>query len=375
MTQPSLRVRRLALAVMLAAPATAVAQVPTEDAAVATKPTATSLATGREYSARFLAGDLDALWAKFAPPMKAAMKNDPATLKSFREQVVGQLGKEKELVAEDVRPAGEFDLYARTVRFEKAPQQRFVIQWAVAKDGTIGGFFVKAAPEAAPSPNLAYQTKTALQLPVDGDWYIVWGGRTLDNNYHAVDAEQRFAIDMLVKRDGRTHADSTTALTGYYCFGQPVYAPGDGIVSKIVDGNPDNPIGTVDARNPAGNHVVIDHGNGEFSILAHLQYASIRVKTGDKVKQGDQIGACGNSGNTSEPHLHYQLQDQAAMFSGAHGLPAQFADYVADGQLVPRGEPVRGQTVRRATDADRNVGAAKAPTTPARKPAAKPVKP
>jgi len=347
------RVRLAALVLLSAAPAMLVAQAPTESASSLSPATtsAASLTSGRHYTALFLAGKIDSLWARFAPPMKAAMKNDVATLRAFHAQVVGQLGAEKELVSEDMRPAGQYDLYIRTVRMQKVPGERFVVRWAVAKDGSIGGFEIRAAPDAAPSPHMAYQTKTALQLPFDGDWYVVWGGRTVDQNHHAVDAEQRFALDMLVKREGASFKGEGKELGDYYCFDQPILAPGAGTIVKTVDGMPDNPIGTTDARNPAGNHVVIDHGNGEFSILGHLKYASLVVEMGDTVKAGDRIASCGNSGNTSEPHLHYQLQDQAAMFAGAKGLPAQFAGYTADGKPVTRGEPLRGQTIRRATAA------------------------
>jgi murein DD-endopeptidase MepM/ murein hydrolase activator NlpD len=65
------------------------------------------------------------------------------------------------------------------------------------------------------------------------------------------------------------------------------------------------------------------------------------------VARGQRLGECGNSGNSSEPHLHYQLQDGPEMGPSA-GLPAQFTDYLADGQPVARGEPVRGQAIRPA---------------------------
>lgn len=68
------------------------------------------------------------------------------------------------------------------------------------------------------------------------------------------------------------------------------------------------------------------------------------MQEGASVEEGQLLGLCGNSGNSSEPHLHYQLQDDASRFQ-AKGLPAFFNDYVADGEPVDRGEPVRGQTV------------------------------
>jgi murein DD-endopeptidase MepM/ murein hydrolase activator NlpD len=95
-----------------------------------------------------------------------------------------------------------------------------------------------------------------------------------------------------------------------------------------------------------GNHVIIDHGNGEFSLLAHLRRGTLAVELGQTVTAATPLGRCGHSGNTSEPHLHYHLQDTAVFGKGV-GLPAQFQGYVADGEAVARGEPVKGQTIRR----------------------------
>ncbi|HEY0037040.1 MAG TPA: M23 family metallopeptidase, partial [Longimicrobium sp.] len=114
-----------------------------------------------------------------------------------------------------------------------------------------------------------------------------------------------------------------------------------------VDGIADNVPGQMNATQVVGNHLIVDHGTGEYSVLAHLRSGSVAVRTGDRVTRGQRLGECGNSGNSSEPHLHYQLQDGPEMGSSA-GLPAQFTDYLADGQPVDRGEPVQGQAIRPA---------------------------
>ena len=72
-----------------------------------------------------------------------------------------------------------------------------------------------------------------------------------------------------------------------------------------------------------GNSVVIDHGNGEFSMIAHMKLGSVRMKVGQKVEQGQHIGELGNSGDTSGPHVHYQLQD-GPRWEFADGLPFIF---------------------------------------------------
>jgi murein DD-endopeptidase MepM/ murein hydrolase activator NlpD len=68
------------------------------------------------------------------------------------------------------------------------------------------------------------------------------------------------------------------------------------------------------------------------------------VDTGQRVGAGEVIGECGNSGHGSEPHVHYHLQDSPEFLAG-EGMPAQFRGYLADGEPVERGEPVRRQVV------------------------------
>ena len=113
------------------------------------------------------------------------------------------------------------------------------------------------------------------------------------------------------------------------------------MIVESVDGLADNVRNIVQ---PAGNHVVIDHGNAEYSVIAHFRKGTVSRKVGDSVQTGDLLGYCGNSGNSTEPHIHYHLQNSPRL-GEAEGLPAQFIDYVADGKPVTRGEPVKGQKV------------------------------
>jgi murein DD-endopeptidase MepM/ murein hydrolase activator NlpD len=122
------------------------------------------------------------------------------------------------------------------------------------------------------------------------------------------------------------------------------------VVSALGD-VPDNPrpgqkIAGVAAP---GNHVVIDHGRGERSLLAHFRQGTLRVREGQRVQQGQVLGLCGNSGNSSQPHVHYHLQT-GKRFGEGLGLPAFFNGYLADGVPVASGEPQRGQVVVPAAD-------------------------
>lgn len=130
----------------------------------------------------------------------------------------------------------------------------------------------------------------------------------------------------------------------YYCFGRKVIAPSAGPVVSVENGVDDNVPGAMNPGQPMGNHVIIDNDNGEFFFSAHFKKGSVTVRPGDALKAGDLLGLTGNSGNSSEPHVHYHLQDTANL-GKSRGLPAFFMDYTADGRPVSRGEPVKGQII------------------------------
>jgi len=130
----------------------------------------------------------------------------------------------------------------------------------------------------------------------------------------------------------------------YYAFGREVLAVGDGVVTSVGRGWPDawmeNPLKFTDERIVQltqklidrgvdfqnaylGNYVIINHRNGEFSAYVHLAENSIPVEVGEMVKQGQVIGKIGNTGNSDEPHLHFQLMD-GPDYASANGLPVMF---------------------------------------------------
>ncbi|HKT25015.1 MAG TPA: M23 family metallopeptidase [Terriglobales bacterium] len=158
--------------------------------------------------------------------------------------------------------------------------------------------------------------------------------------------DQRFAYDFLQLERGWSFRADGVRNEDFICFGQPIYAPASAVVVSTCDGVPDNIPGEMDAKNPLGNYVVLDHGNGEFSFLAHFQIGTVMVRPHAEVEAGDLVGRCGNSGNSSESHLHFHLQNTPEPFIGM-GLPAFFCDYLLGGKRVPRGEPVGGQTISR----------------------------
>lgn len=306
-----------------------------------------ALEQGQAAAKAFVSGALPDLWDQMSASMQEVF-GGLAGLEQFQLGVSTGFGEELELLSENVMPDGDLVFYTRVSRWSLS-ETPLVIQLAIAPDGAIEGFSVRPQPQLADSAYLDYQTKAKLTLPFEGEWFVVWGGRTLETNYHAANREQRFAIDALIVREGQTHAGEAGVLENYYCWDEPILSPGDGTIAAVVSNLPDNPIGTTDAANPAGNHVVIELGNSEFAFLGHMQQDSIGLKVGDVVSTGEELGRCGNSGNTSEPHLHLHLQTTVELSEG-EGLPAFFAGYTADGKPVERGEPQAGQFVSGAGD-------------------------
>lgn len=303
---------------------------------------AEALDPGRAIAERFLAADTAAIWSEMTPGMRAALGSE-AALAAVRADVGREFGAEAELLAEETRAEGPHATYTRTARWTGAETPLRIVV-ALDAEGKVGGFWIGPAPVAAESPHLGHATRAALRLPFEGAWHVHWGGRDIADNYHATVPAQRFATDFLVLRDGRSHAGDPAALASYHCWDRPILAPGDGRVVAAVDGLPDQAIGASDPGNPAGNHVILDFGTGEYGLLAHLRAGSVTVAEGDRVAAGAEIGRRGNSGNTTEPHLHFHLQSSPVLGEGL-GMPAQFRDYRADGAPVERGEPRRGETV------------------------------
>jgi hypothetical protein len=301
------------------------------------------LTSAHRYTQLFYDGMLGELWPRLSPALQHAFA-DVGGFASFRDRVRAEAGHEVERLSEDLIPwLGNTTIYSRVSRFS-ATASHVLVQWTLDSDGVAQAFVVRPLPSPAPTSRLDYRTKTSLQLPFRGRWFVFWGGRTVVHNHHAVASDQRFAYDFVIARKGDTHAGDGLENSDYYCFGIPVLAPAAGTVVRVHTGVPDNDPGELNERQPAGNYVVLDHGNGEFSFLAHLKRGSIAVSRREHVVAGDVIGACGNSGRSSEPHLHYHLQTTPVLGSGA-GLPAQFQAYRADGRVVMNSEPTRGQTV------------------------------
>ncbi len=194
--------------------------------------------------------------------------------------------------------------------------ERILLDIKVVLDGQdkiIGIWFLPHTPEIlAPEKH-----STMLKLPFEGQWMVFWGGDIKTLNLHHDVPNQRYAFDFLkINQNGKTHKNDGKNNEDYYAFGQEVLAPADGLVTEVIQGVRDNVPGSMNPYSALGNAIILKHREYEVSVLAHFKQNSIRVKVGDKVKQGQVLGLCGNSGNSSEAHIHYHLQNTPIVQDG-----------------------------------------------------------
>jgi len=217
-------------------------------------------------------------------------------------------------------------------------------------DKVIGLWFL---PHTPPVPAIE-KHQTEFSIPFMGDWFVFWGGDTKELNHHHDVPSQKYAFDfVVVDTHGRTHKDEGKKNEDYYAFGLEVLSPADGLVTDVITGVRDNVPGSMNPYSGLGNAVLIKHREHEISVLAHFIQGSIKVKVGDQVKSGQVIGLCGNSGNSSEPHLHYHLQNTPVIQDGT-GIKCFFRNVTVtkNGNEQSRGRysPVKGDLVRRETE-------------------------
>ncbi len=212
-----------------------------------------------------------------------------------------------------------------------------------------------------------YEAKGNYVFPVKGDVRMAF--LPLSYIHHRSSASQEFAMDLVGanQKDAASFTEISRpepkTLSDYSIWGREVLAIGDGVVVDMGDKFPEGPMShpaTVAkpgytsnllkslvprigwTNTVAGNYVIVDHNNGEFSAYCHLQEGSIRVKPGDRVNKGTAIARVGNTGNSAAPHLHFQLMDSRNFFT-ANGLPVMFENVPAQEMIAVF--PITGNTL------------------------------
>ena len=304
---------------------------------------APSLGQGRTYVTALRSGQLNKTWVSSgtAPGQKfsslAALQSFAANFRTY--------GDESKLVSEGLAERNGLMVYQRVsavTNWARGVELELVMD----QQGRLLTASMNFATKEAPTAYGASRSLVKLKLPLEDTWSVLWGGRTWDDNRHASVSDMRFALDLLQRKNNSSAMGAGLKNEDYFAWNQPVLAPADGVVRVADDGVVDNIPNRAVAGNLYGNLIVIDHGTDEFTLLGHLKQGSLLVRPGDRVTAGQRLARVGNSGMSTEPHLHFQLMDTAD-WKTAHGLPLQLFDFVRNGTLVDRAEPRRGDLITR----------------------------
>lgn len=207
----------------------------------------------------------------------------------------------------------------------------------------IGGLLI--TPHKPNNLPVVERNTTKIIVPFKEECFVFWGGTTVEQNYHVAHENQKYAYDIWMVVDGVTHQGDPKNNDNYYVFGKDIIAPCDATVVKVVTGVKDNIPGEFNPEQVTGNTVILQTESEEYILLAHFKEKSIVVKEGQMIKQGDLLGQCGNSGNSSEPHLHLSLQNVSDM-NMATGGKLFFDSILVNGELKDDYLPVKGDSIK-----------------------------
>lgn len=288
-----------------------------------------------KFESLYNAGKYNDIFAMFNPAMQTALPADKTN--TFLTQVKTQAGNLKQRA---------FERYEAGFASYKAEFERVTFRLNIAVDdaGLIGGLFIKPyVADMTPKPE---RNSVKLILPFKEEWTVFWGGDTREQNYHVDYVAQKNAFDIVIRdTSGKSYLTHGKTNEDYYAFGKELIAPCDGEVVLVVDGIKDNVPGQMNAIYVPGNTVVIKVAANEYLLFAHFKQHSIVVKEGQKIKQGQLLGLCGNSGNSSEPHLHFHIQNVENMMN-ATGIKCYFDNIIVNGSPKSDYSPVKGERIR-----------------------------
>lgn len=292
-------------------------------------------AVADSFELNYNADNFEAIFSVFSPEMQKALP----------------LEKTKEFFSGLKKQAGniskrQFAKYDKSYAIYKTNFERalFAVNISVDDHSKINGLFVKAFKEDN-LPRLE-RNITKLILPFKDEWTVIWGGDTKEQNYHVQNEAQKNAFDIVITNEqGFSFKTKGLSNDDYYAFGKELIAPCDGEVVLVVDGVKDNVPGTTNPVYVPGNTVIIKTANNEYLFFAHFKQHSIAVKEGQQIKQGELLGLCGNSGNSSEPHLHFHIQNVEDM-NTATGVKCFFDKIIVNGQVKSGYSPIQNEKIR-----------------------------
>jgi murein DD-endopeptidase MepM/ murein hydrolase activator NlpD len=296
--------------------------------------TANSKAVTSKFVKYYNANQPDSVFNLFSAETKIGLPLDKT--KAFLGQLHNNFGNINAL---------NFEAYKNGYGTYKAQFDKGLLTLSIAvAEQSITGLFAK--PYEAVLATKMVRNVTKMALPFKGEWTVFWGGDTKEQNYHVAVNFQKNAFDLVMTNaEGKSYKTTGKANEDYYAFGQPLLATCDGEVVLAVDGVKDNIPGAMNPIFTTGNSVLIKTKNNEYILYAHFKQHSIKVKQGDIIKRGQVLGLCGNSGNSSEPHLHFHIQDDED-FTKTLGVKCYFDELLVNGELKKDYSPVKGEKIK-----------------------------
>ncbi len=266
-------------------------------------------------------GDYNGVFEMFDVEMKKALPKEQ-TIRFFTQNVYAPLGA---ITKMDFARSDSGAYYYRTF-FEKGLADVVI---SLNPQNQINGLRIQ--PVRNMELPILDRNTTKMSLPFQEEWFVFWGGTEVAQNYHIAEISQQYAYDLLMVENGSSHRGEGTANEEYLVFGKEVIAPCDGRVVRVITGVTDNVPGTTNPEQLTGNTVVLKTDAEEFVLFAHLKEGTVAVEEGQDVRKGHVLAQCGNSGNSTEPHLHLSLQNQIAM-EGATGAKLYFDQILVNGE-------------------------------------------
>lgn len=289
-----------------------------------------------EFQQKYNSNDYDGIFSMFAKEMKNFMPHEKTL--TFLRGLKSEAG--------DIKKKEFIKYHQANVALYKATFERVVVALFISIDAEskINGLLVK--PYVTEKLPVLKRNISKLILPFKEEWTVFWGGDTKEQNYHVAYESQKNAFDMIITdSEGKSYKNDGKNNEDYYAFGKELLAPTSGEIVLVVDGIKDNKPGVMNPNYIPGNTVILKTINNEYLFFAHFKQHSIRVQQNQKVQQGEVLGLCGNSGNSSEPHLHFHIQNVEDM-NIATGAKAYFEEILVNGKLVKEHSPIKFEKVK-----------------------------
>jgi len=255
------------------------------------------------FTERFNSGDYDGIYDLY----DAGMKNTYTSIQTrnyFGKTIKSLTGEIESMQFYTLRDGA----HVYRVFFDKSVADLTI---TLSPQSKINGLLI-SKPKPLEMP-LLERNSTLMSLPFNGEWFVYWGGVTEGQNIHVKEVTQQYAYDILKVKDGASYEGDPSLNESYFAFGEDIIAPCDARVVRVIDGVPDNIPGETNVQELTGNTIVLRTDRDEYVLLAHLMKNSIVVEEGQDLRKGEIMAKCGNSGNSTEAHLHLSLQNALEM--------------------------------------------------------------